>query len=635
MQALRANRSARLIGLILSLFGFALVARYLYWRRLRKQLEEKLNKDLSPVAANQAGDLAGAMSSTSSQTPGGNSSRRDIGSIGGSSVSSDHTPTFQPLLEEEDHEVSDDQLKSSGSSNISVTRRLLANCERGVSIPPQFGTLGEQEPLQFAPAIALQTHKEADTHPPTPAFTKARPQLTLKLADVNERFPVCLSGASSTADNSSVDDTLSPHAAFTPTMVSFNEHWPHYTVPGLGLGTTGAAGGRGRRRSRDRDRDRDRGVGEGEGEGGESGKASSSYAPSPSAAVCSSTDHPVPINQLYEFRGKLGAGQFAVVREAMNRTTNQRVAIKIIDKGRLLPSQQSRLHAEVQVMRTAQHPHIVKLLDVFETDLHLYIVMELARGGELFDRICERGHFSEKTASRVMQKMVEAVDYLHSLGIIHRDLKPENVLLDSMDDDINIKIADFGLCKIFEKNDELAAPRLTRAKTNVGTPGYQAPEVLERKAYGNECDLWSLGVILYILLCGFPPFQDNDGDPSNQNRLIREATFSFPSPWWDSISDLAKDLVSHLLVKDVTQRYTADQVLNHPWIMGVNTPDMHLSTMIRRAKQFNAQRRLRSIVFASMALSRMSSKSNPSSPAGDPQRPNLASEVSVLNLPKF
>eukprot|EP00742_Colponemidia_sp_Colp-10_P006479 GILJ01006941.1.p1 GENE.GILJ01006941.1~~GILJ01006941.1.p1 ORF type:complete len:563 (+),score=73.58 GILJ01006941.1:1062-2750(+) len=562
--------------------------------------------------------------------------------MGGSPASADHTPTFQPVPKEEDvHLINGERSMLSGSSNISVTRRLLAKCERGVSIPPQFGTLGEQE-LHSAPAIALQTHTEVETetHPPTliPA-TKPRPQLTLKLTDVNERYPVCLSGASSTADNSSVDDnTLSPRTAFTPTMVSFNEHWPHYTVPGLGTGTAADRRGRGKS-SRDRGIDTgiDTGI-EGGIEGGEedddTGKASA-FAPSPTAAVCFSTENPVPINQLYEFRGKLGAGQFAVVREATNRATNQRVAIKIIDKGRLLPSQQSRLHAEVQVMRTAQHPHIVKLLDVFETDLHLYIVMELARGGELFDRICERGHFSEKTASRVMQKMVEAVDYLHSLGIIHRDLKPENVLLDSMDDDINIKIADFGLCKIFEKNDELAAPRLTRAKTNVGTPGYQAPEVLERKAYGNECDLWSLGVILYILLCGFPPFQDNDGDPSNQNRLIREATFSFPSPWWDSISDLAKDLVSHLLVKDVTQRYTADQVLNHPWIMGVNTPDMHLSTMIRRAKQFNAQRRLRSIVFASMALSRMSSKSNPSSPAGDPQKPNLLAAVSVLNLPSF
>jgi len=213
------------------------------------------------------------------------------------------------------------------------------------------------------------------------------------------------------------------------------------------------------------------------------------------------------------------------------------------------------IHDEVDIMqKKVNHPHCVKMYELYDTKKKLYMVLEILRGGELFDRIVKRRFFSESQAAQVVQSVVAAISYLHKIGVVHRDLKPENLLYATKEDDSIIKLTDFGLAK-FTK---------VKMATACGTPGYVAPEILSGKPYGPEVDLWSIGVILYILLCGFPPFFDEN--TPNLYRAIKAGRFDFPSPYWDDISDPAKNLISRLLTVDPKQRATSEQVLAHPWI---------------------------------------------------------------------
>jgi calcium/calmodulin-dependent protein kinase I len=202
------------------------------------------------------------------------------------------------------------------------------------------------------------------------------------------------------------------------------------------------------------------------------------------------------------------------------------------------------------------HENIVQLREVFDCQKTFYMVMEEMSGGELFDRIVEKEKYSEKEASAVVKKLACALQYCHDMGIAHRDLKPENLLYQSPEDTAQIKIADFGLAKLVKGNSLM--------QTACGTPGYVAPEILEGKPYGAEVDLWSLGVIAYILLCGFPPFYDENNAALFAS--IKSGIFDFPSPYWDCVSASAKDLISRLLVVDSKKRFTAVQVLDHAWI---------------------------------------------------------------------
>ena len=186
--------------------------------------------------------------------------------------------------------------------------------------------------------------------------------------------------------------------------------------------------------------------------------------------------------------------------------------------------------------------------------------MELVLGGELFDKITEIGAYSEKTAAQLVFNIVDAVRYLHERNIAHRDLKPTNLLLKYPDDLTTIKIADFGLSKIMDEN--------TMMQTACGTPIYVAPEVLSGEAYEKEVDMWSIGVITYILLCGFPPFFDDGSNMAELFEQIMNGEFDYPEEYWDDISDEAKDFIDNLLIVDPSTRYTAEQALEHPWLKG-------------------------------------------------------------------
>lgn len=203
------------------------------------------------------------------------------------------------------------------------------------------------------------------------------------------------------------------------------------------------------------------------------------------------------------------------------------------------------------------HPNCVKLFEMFESSKKVYMVLELLTGGELFDRIVSKGSYSEAEAAHLVKDVTEAIQYCHSQSVVHRDLKPENLIYLSDKADSVIKITDFGLAKYRkEKNATMS--------TACGTPGYVAPEVLKGQPYDHEVDVWSLGVILYILLCGFPPFYHES--TAALYKQIKKGKYDFPSPYWDDISDEAKSLVRGMLTVDPNKRLTTQAILDHPWI---------------------------------------------------------------------
>lgn len=264
------------------------------------------------------------------------------------------------------------------------------------------------------------------------------------------------------------------------------------------------------------------------------------------------------IHKYYKIHEKLGFGSFAVVKRAVRKADKAQFAVKEIKKSSLDEKEMETVMDEVSIMRELDHPNCVKLIDMFESPKKVYMVLELLTGGELFDRIVKKGNFTEREASEVMKTLTGAIQYLHGKKIVHRDLKPENLLYSSPSDDAQIKVTDFGLAKATSKD------KVIKMHTACGTPGYVAPEVLRSRPYGPAVDMWSLGVILYILLCGFPPFYHQD--TTELYKLIKTGKYEFPNPWWQNISDGAKDLVTKLLTLEPAKRATPDDVLKHPWI---------------------------------------------------------------------
>ncbi|XP_078381024.1 serine/threonine-protein kinase SIK3-like isoform X2 [Oculina patagonica] len=259
----------------------------------------------------------------------------------------------------------------------------------------------------------------------------------------------------------------------------------------------------------------------------------------------------------YNIEKTIGKGNFAVVKLATHCITKQKVAVKIIDKSQLDQDNLKKIFREVQIMKMLDHAHIIKLYQVMETDRMLYLVTEYASKGEIFDHLVAHGRMNEKEARKKFLQIASAVDYCHKQNVVHRDLKAENLLLD---ENFNIKIADFGFSNLFQEGKHL--------KTWCGSPPYAAPELFEGKAYcGPEVDIWSLGVVLYVLVCGALPF-DGSTLQSLRSRVL-DGRFRIPF----FMSTECEHLIRHMLVRDVAKRYNMAQIMNHKWINEMNEED--------------------------------------------------------------
>ncbi|NWZ99764.1 DCLK3 kinase, partial [Nesospiza acunhae] len=273
-------------------------------------------------------------------------------------------------------------------------------------------------------------------------------------------------------------------------------------------------------------------------------------------------------------------------RHAISRhcDSNQIYAMKIVDKSKLM-GKEDMMESEILIIRSLSHPNIVSLIEVYETEAEIYLILEYVPGGDLFDAIIESVKFTEHDAAVMITDLCEALVYIHSKNIVHRDLKPENLLVQhNADKSTTLKLADFGLAK------QVTKPIFTVC----GTPTYVAPEILAEKGYGLEVDMWAAGVILYILLCGFPPFRSQDRDQEELFQIIQLGHYEFLSPYWDNISAAAKDLITRLLIVDPQKRYTARQVLQHPWIRTAgktNSSNLQGEVTINIERHFRAQRR--------------------------------------------
>lgn len=269
------------------------------------------------------------------------------------------------------------------------------------------------------------------------------------------------------------------------------------------------------------------------------------------------------VEEIYKVGEEIGRGAFSVVKKGSHKKSGDEVAIKFIEKKFVDKQDLMLLAREIDIMKKVDHPNVLKLKEVFETDETIALVMELVTGGELFYKIVEKGNYSEKDAANIVAQMINGVDYLHDQGIAHRDLKPENLLCCGEEVEgykpFRVVIADFGLSKIFDSGEAL--------ETSCGTPDYVAPEVITAEgSYDKSVDMWSCGVITYVLLCGFSPFLS-----STQTGLfekIIKVEYDFPDPEWTNISKEAKDFIKHLLVKDPNERWTAKQCKQHPWLSG-------------------------------------------------------------------
>ncbi|OTA03253.1 Calcium/calmodulin-dependent protein kinase [Trichoderma parareesei] len=279
----------------------------------------------------------------------------------------------------------------------------------------------------------------------------------------------------------------------------------------------------------------------------------------------------------YRFGRTLGAGTYGVVREADGPTG--KVAIKIILKKSVKGNEQM-VYDELNLLQRLKHPHIVKFVDWFESRDKFYIVTQLATGGELFDRICDQGKFTEKDASQTIKQVLDAVTYLHQNNVVHRDLKPENLIYVTQDPDSDLVLADFGIAKTLDSKDETL-------KTMAGSFGYAAPEVMAKQGHGKPVDMWSLGVITYTLLCGYSPFRSE-----NLQDLLDECTRGsvvFHERYWKDVSADAKDFINCLIVPDPNSRWTAEQALGHIWLSGKNATDHDLLPELRKAREARAK----------------------------------------------
>ncbi|XP_051953523.1 calcium/calmodulin-dependent protein kinase type II subunit beta-like isoform X25 [Xyrauchen texanus] len=298
--------------------------------------------------------------------------------------------------------------------------------------------------------------------------------------------------------------------------------------------------------------------------------------------------------QLYE---ELGKGAFSVVRRCVKLSTGQEYAAKIINTKKLSARDHQKLEREARICRLLKHPNIVRLHDSISEEGFHYLLFDLVTGGELFEDIVAREYYSEADASHCIQQILEAVLHCHQMGVVHRDLKPENLLLASKCKNAAVKLADFGLA-IEVQGEQQAWFGFA------GTPGYLSPEVLRKEAYGKPVDIWACGVILYILLVGYPPFWDEDQHKLYQQ--IKAGAYDFPSPEWDTVTPEAKNLINQMLTINPAKRITAQEALKHPWVCQRSTVAsmMHRQETVECLKKFNARRKLKGAILTTMLVSR-------------------------------
>ena len=272
--------------------------------------------------------------------------------------------------------------------------------------------------------------------------------------------------------------------------------------------------------------------------------------------------HVVPITDHYVIASELGRGRFSVVHECVNKKTREHLAVKIIDKNTVKPDEKALLRTEIAVLKLMHHPHIIRMDGLYETKDKVYIVMEMLKGGELFERIVGRPRFSECDTAKLLRPLLESVAYMHDLGIVHRDIKPENILCGENLE--SVKIADFGLSKMIMPNEKMVQA--------CGTLSYVAPEVLTNQGYGKEADMWSVGVIMFLLLCGKLPF--DGGDASEIIKKTIQGDLKVSPAIWNKLSDEAKSLLTSLLNKSCKRRITARHALKHPFLLMYAPPEV-------------------------------------------------------------
>nr|XP_022912861.1 calcium/calmodulin-dependent protein kinase type II alpha chain isoform X2 [Onthophagus taurus] len=303
----------------------------------------------------------------------------------------------------------------------------------------------------------------------------------------------------------------------------------------------------------------------------------------------------------YELKEELGKGAFSVVRRCVQKSTGLEFAAKIINTKKLSARDFQKLEREARICRKLQHPNIVRLHDSIQEENYHYLVFDLVTGGELFEDIVAREFYSEADASHCIQQILESVNHCHQNGVVHRDLKPENLLLASKAKGAAVKLADFGLA-IEVQGEQQAWFGFA------GTPGYLSPEVLKKEPYGKPVDIWACGVILYILLVGYPPFWDED-----QHRLyaqIKAGAYEYPSPEWDTVTPEAKNLINQMLSVNPSKRITAAEALKHPWICQRErvASVVHRQETVDCLKKFNARRKLKGAILTTMLATRNFSK---------------------------
>lgn len=309
----------------------------------------------------------------------------------------------------------------------------------------------------------------------------------------------------------------------------------------------------------------------------------------------------------YEMKDELGKGAFSIVRRCIQKSTAQEFAAKIINTKKLSTRDYQKLEREARICRQLKHPNIVRLYDSIAEEGFHYLVFDLVTGGELFEDIVAREFYSEADASHCIQQILEAVRHCHENNIVHRDLKPENLLLASKTKGAAVKLADFGLA--IEVNGEQ-----TQWYGFAGTPGYLSPEVLKKEPYGKPVDIWACGVILYILLVGYPPFWDED-----QHRLynqIKAGAYDYPSPEWDTVTTEAKRLIDSMLNINPSRRISAADALKHPWICQRErvAGTIHRQETVDCLRKFNARRKLKGAILSTMFVNRTLIPSNRSRP---------------------